>query len=200
MWIATPRHPSLEVSTDTKHRSKMNSRTQLVEWLEDIAPWSTKLDMTFTWNCDEFRARRIFQNWMNSELPGSSYIFSIERDPLQDKVANTRQGINQACHIHAISDTNWEIQEKKYNRTFQYYWRNWFDRFGRNRITPVNHISKATGYCIKKVMNYSEGRVATKSHVRKTDVDWDLVFGKGKHAERLKDEASKTGQTFWSQI
>tara|TARA_Y100000589_G_scaffold182685_1_gene173040 strand:- start:711 stop:1235 length:525 start_codon:yes stop_codon:yes gene_type:complete len=174
----------------------MNKREQLVEWLEDIAPWSTKLDMTFEWNCDEFRARRIFQNWMEEKLPGSTYVFSVERDPLQHKVANTRQGLNQACHVHAISDTKWKfIRELRSD-----LWKNWFDRFGRCRIDLVKSVEDATGYCIKKVMNYSEGRVATKSHVRKTDVDWDLVFGKGKHAARLKDEASKSGQTYWSEI
>ena len=82
----------------------MNKREQLVEWLEDIAPWTTKLDMTFEWNCDEFRARRIFTTWMEKKLSGSTYVFSVERDPLQHKVANTRQGLNQACHVHAISD------------------------------------------------------------------------------------------------
>lgn len=174
----------------------MNKREQLVHWLEDIAPWTTKLDMTFEWNCDEFRARRIFQNWMKEKLPGSTYVFSVERDPLQHKVANTRQGLNQACHVHAISDTKWKfIRELRRD-----LWRNWFDRFGRCRIDQVRSVEDATSYCIKKVMNYSEGRVATKSHVRKTDVDWDLVFGKGKHAARLKDEASKEGQTYWSQI
>ena len=178
----------------------MNSRTQLVQWLEDIAPWSTKLDMTFEWNCDEFRARRIFQTWMDKKLPGSTYVFSVERDPLQHKVANTRQGLNQACHVHAISDTHWNILKDKKDLTRQDLWKDWFNRFGRCRIEPVKSIEDATGYCIKKVMNYSRGRVAGQSHVRKTDVDWDLVFGKGKHAARLKDEASKEGQTFWPQI
>ena len=63
-------------------------------------------------------------------------------------------------------------------------------------MDPGRNVSETTGYCIKKVMNYSSGRVGVRSHVRKTDVDWDLVFGKGKHAERLKNNASKIGQTF----
>ena len=175
----------------------MNKREQLVEWLEDIAPWTTKLDMTFEWNCDEFRARRLFQTFMAKTLPGSTYVFSVERDPLQHKVANTRQGLNQACHVHAISDTNWWIQEQKNNLFIKDVWRTWFSKYGRCRIEKVKSIEDATGYCIKKVMNYSEARVSDRSHVRKTDVDWDLCFGKGKHASRLKNEASKTGQTFF---
>ena len=178
----------------------MTPRQQLVEWLEDIAPWSTKLDMTFTWNCDEFRARRLFQGFMSKILPGSTYIFSVERDPMQEKVPNTGSGINQACHVHAISDTRWDIQKEKKNLTRNDVWKIWFSKYGRNRIVPVANVSEATGYCIKKVMNYSAGREDGQSHVRKTDVDWDLVFGKGKHAARLKDEASKEGQTFWSDI
>ena len=178
----------------------MTPRQQLVEWLEDVAPWTTKLDMTFTWNCDEFRARRLFQGFMSKILPGSTYIFSVERDPMQEKVPNTGSGINQACHVHAISDTRWDIQKEKKNLTRNDVWKIWFSKYGRNRIVPVANVSEATGYCVKKVMNYSAGRVDGQSHVRKTDVDWDLVFGKGKHAARLKDEASKEGQTFWSQI
>ena len=178
----------------------MNKREQLVEWLEDIAPWTTKLDMTFEWNCDEFRARRCFQTFMAKKLPGSTYVFSVERDPLQHKVANTRQGLNQACHVHAISDTNWDIQRDKRGILRKHIWEDWFKMYGRCRIVPVKNVSEATGYCVKKVMNYSEGRVDTRSHVRKTDVDWDLVFGKGKHAARLKDNASKIGQTYWPQI
>ena len=137
---------------------------------------------------------------MAKKLPGSTYVFSVERDPLQHKVANTRQGLNQACHVHAISDTKWDILRDKKNLLRKHIWADWFKMYGRCRIVPVNNVSEATGYCVKKVMNYSEGRVDTRSHVRKTDVDWDLVFGKGKHAARLKDNASKTGQTYWSQI
>ena len=178
----------------------MTPREALVDWMESITGWTTKLDMTFSWNCDEFRAKKLFVRWMQKELPGSTFLYSIERDPNQEKVPNTGTGINQACHVHAISDTNWEIQNSTKNRTFQYYWRNWFDRYGRNRIVPVNNVTEATGYALKKVLNYSEAREDQLSHLRKTDVDWGLEFGKGKHAAKVKDEASRNGQTYFPKI
>ena len=67
-------------------------------------------------------------------------------------------------------------------------WADWKKQYGMNRIEPVKNISEATGYALKKVLNYSEGREAVRSHVRKTDVDWDLVFGKGKHAAKDKQK------------
>ena len=178
----------------------MTPREALVDWIESITDWTTKLDMTFEWNCDEFTAKKIYTKWMEKELPGSTFLYSIERDPLQDKVANTRQGLNQACHVHAISDTNWDILKAKKGELRKDHWQNWFSRYGRCRIDPVKNSTAATGYALKKVLNYSEAREDRSSHVRKTDVDWGLEFGKGRHAAKTKDEASKEGQTYFSKI
>ena len=178
----------------------LSPRQAYIDWLTSITMWTTKLDMTFTWNCNEFRARRLFSQWMRKQLPGSTVLYAIERDPYQDKVMPTSCGLNQACHVHAISDTKWGILREKRGIERRDLWNNWYTRYGMCRIEPVKHIDAATNYAMKKILNYSEAREDTKSHVRKTDVDWDLQFGKGKHAARIKDEASKTGQTFWSQI
>lgn len=174
----------------------MNSvRDQYVEWIEGLTNWTTKLDMTFSWNCDEFRAAKLFRNWMVSQLPSSTFLFSVERDPNQDKVMNTKQGLNQACHVHAISDTDWHIQ-KQNGTTRKSKWDNWFGRYGRCRIEPVKHISGCTAYAMKKILNYSEAREEHGHHMRKTDVDWDLIWGKGRRAKERRDEASQWGQEF----
>ena len=152
--------------------------------------WTTKLDMTFTWNCNEFRARRLFSQWMRKQLPGSTVLYAIERDPYQDKVMPTSCGLNQACHVHAISDTNWDIQLKK-GVMRKDLWQDWKSQYGFSRIEPVKNVSEATGYALKKVLNYSGGREDTRSHVRKTDVDWALVFGKGKHAAKAKKKQKR---------
>ena len=178
----------------------MTPREALVDWIESITDWTTKLDMTFEWNCDEFTAKKIYTKWMEKELPGSTFLYSIERDPLQDKVANTRQGLNQACHVHAISDTNWDILKEKIGLQRRELWSDWFKKYGRCRIEPVKNVTEASGYALKKVINYSEAREDRSSHVRKTDVDWDVQFGKGKHAAKVKDEASRNGQTYFSKI
>lgn len=178
----------------------MTPREALVDWMESITDWTTKLDMTFTWNCDEFRAKKLFVGWMEKRLPGSTFLYSIERDPNQEKVPNTGSGINQACHVHAISDTNWDILKEKRGEDRYLHWQNWFDRYGRCRIVPVKNVTEATGYALKKVLNYSEAREDQLSHMRKTDVDWGLQFGKGKHAAKKKDMASKNGQTYFPKI
>ena len=174
----------------------MTQREVFIDWLEGITRWTTKLDMTFSWNCDEFRARKLFTRWMQKELPSSTFIFAIERDPNQDKVMNTKQGFNQACHVHAISDTDWDILLEKQGIRRRDKWQNWKNRYGLNRIDPVRTVSAATGYALKKILNYSDNRQDFGSHCRKTDVDWDLVFGKGRRATERRDEARLRGQEF----
>jgi len=167
----------------------MTQREVFIDWIEGITHWTTKLDMTFKWNCNEFNAKRHFTTWMRKELPGSTYLYSIETDPNQAKVAKSGQGLNQSVHIHAISDTKWEILRAKKGQLRKHAWASWMNEYGRNRIEPVKNVTEATGYALKKVLNYSEAREDTKSHVRKTDVDWALVFGLGKHAARIEKEA-----------
>ena len=173
----------------------MTHREEFIDWIEGITRWSTKLDMTFKWNCDEFRAAKLFENWMVQQLPSSTFLFSVERDPNQDKVMNTKQGLNQSCHVHAISDTDWHILKKRGTLRRDIF-QNWKDRYGRCRIEPAKSISAATGYALKKILNYSEKREDYKSHFRKTDVDWGLIWGKGKRAQERRDEASLRGQEF----
>ena len=172
----------------------MTQREVYIDWLTGIAPWTTKLDMTFEWNCDQFRARRLFVNWMVKQLPSSSFLYAIERDPNQEKVANTRQGVNQACHVHAIADTDWDWLLKTKGTLRKDKWLNWKSRYGFCRIDKVRTIAGATSYALKKILNYSEKREDEDNHMRKTDVDWDLQWGKGKRAAVLKHEASKQGQ------
>ena len=169
----------------------MTPREALIDWMESVTNWTTKMDMTFKWNANEFTAQKAFNDWMYKHLPGSTYLYAIEQDPNQNKVSKTGQGINQSCHIHAISDTKWDIILSKTGRMRKDLWQDWKSQFGFSRIEPVKNISEATGYALKKVLNYSDAREDTKSHVRKTDVDWALVFGKGKYAAKAKKKQKR---------
>ena len=170
----------------------MKQREVFIDWLEDIAHWTTKLDMTFKWNCNQMSAKRLFTTWMVKHLPGSTFMYSVEQDPNQDKVAKSGQGLNKSCHIHAISDTNWEILKIKRGLLRKDLWQNWKTNYGRNRIVPAKSVSDATGYALKEVLNYSEAREDQASHMRKTDVDWGIQFGKGKYAAKPKGQAKVT--------
>ena len=168
----------------------MKPRETLIEWLDNVTHWTTKMDMTFEQNCNEFQAAKEFKTWMTKNLPSSTYMYAIEQDPNQRKV-KTGQGINQSCHIHAISDTNWDILlEKKgiYRRDLH---KSWLKQYGRNKIEPAKCVQDATNYALKQVLNYSKAREDTRSHVRKTDVDWALVFGKGKYAAKAKKKQKR---------
>ena len=169
----------------------MTQREVLIDWLEDITFWTTKLDMTFGWNCNQMSAKRLFCSWMEKNLPGSTFMYSVEQDPNQAKVAKSGQGLNKACHVHAISDTKWDIILDKTGRYRKDLHRNWKQNYGYNRIEPAKSIKDATGYALKEVLNYSEAREDQTSHLRKTDVDWGLQFGKGKYAAQMKNEAKR---------
>ena len=115
-------------------------------------------------------------------------MYSVEQDPNQNKVAKSGQGLNRPCHIHAISDTNWDILKEKRGLLRKHVWQNWKTNYGRNRIVPAKSVSDATGYALKEVLNYSEAREDQASHMRKTDVDWGIQFGKGKYAAKAKGQ------------
>ncbi len=169
----------------------MTPRQALIEWMESVTDWTTKMDMTFKWNANEFTAAKAYKDWMNKHLPGSTYLYAIEQDPNQHKVAATGQGLNQACHIHAITDTNWDIILEKKGKLRKDLWQDWKGQYGFSRIEPVKNISEATAYALKKVLNYSQAREDKRSHVRKTDVDWALVWGKGKYAAKAKKKQTR---------
>lgn len=169
----------------------MTPRQALIEWMESITHWTTKLDMTFEWNTNQFTVKRLFTKWMSKNLPSSTYMYAIEQDPNQSKVAKSGQGLNKACHVHAISDTNWDILLEKKGLMRKDLWQDWKTNYGRNKIVPVKSVSDATGYALKEVLNYSLAREDQSSHMRKTDVDWDLVFGKGKYAAKAKKKQKR---------
>ena len=116
----------------------MNQRDVFIDWIEDITHWTTKMDMTFKWNCTQMNARRLFVSWMRKHLPGSTYMYSIEEDPNQRKVAKSGQGLNKACHIHAISDTKWDIVLAKTGRLRKDFWQDWKSQYGRNIFLLVH--------------------------------------------------------------
>lgn len=167
---------------------RLSVRESFLAWADQIAEWTTKADFTFHWNCNEFDARKKFEKWMRKTLPSTTYLYSIERDPNQHKVASTSQGINQSCHIHAIFDTNWHWL-KQGNVFRRDVWEDWKTRYGRNRIEPVKSRSDALGYCMKKVFGYSEQREESGRVCRRGTVDWNLVFGLGKRGRLAKKRA-----------
>ena len=167
---------------------RLTVRESFLAWIDQIAEWTTKADFTFAWNCNEFDARKKFEKWMRKTLPSTTYLYSIERDPNQHKVASTSEGLNQACHIHAVFDTNWHFL-KRGNVTRKQIHENWKARYGRNRIEPCKSKSDTLGYCMKKVFGYSEAREEPSRVCRRTTVDWNLVFGLGKAGWQAKKRA-----------
>jgi hypothetical protein len=70
---------------------------------------------------------------MRNEMRGVSYFYTLEQNPGRD-----------GFHVHAL----WCDCK---NRSRQHTWRIWFERYGRNRIEPVNSPDDVADYCAKYV-------------------------------------------------
>lgn len=169
---------------------RLSVRDKFLCWADGITNWTTKADFTFSWECNEFDAKKKFEKWKRKTLPSSTCLYAIERDPNQEKVKLGGQGLNQSVHIHSIMDTNWHFL-KRGGVTRTQIWRDWKNRFGVCRIEPVRIKKDALGYCMKKVFGYSEAREVPGRVCRRGTTEWNLLFGLGK-AGRLARERAKS--------
>jgi hypothetical protein len=103
------------------------------DWVHSLAPWQVISHMTFQWAASVWSAQRCYEKFMRTELRGVSYFYAIEENPGRD-----------GHHIHAL----WV---DCLNRRRKDIWREWFDRYGRNRIEPVKNRDDVSDYCAKYV-------------------------------------------------
>jgi len=84
-------------------------------------------------------------------MRGVSYFYALERNPQRD-----------GFHIHAV----W-CDCKNFSR--RRVWKTWFERYGRNRIEPVNSQTDVTDYVAK--------------YVTKEGAWWDVKLLEGRRQE-----------------
>jgi hypothetical protein len=106
---------------------------EMGNWVHSLAPWQVIAHLTFQWEASVWSAQRCYEKFMRSELRGVSYFYAIEQNPARD-----------GNHIHAL----WV--ECKHVRRSE-IWEKWCDRYGRNRIEPVNSRDDVSDYCAKYV-------------------------------------------------
>lgn len=112
------------------------SNSVLVEsmatWVSSLAKWRVFATHTFSYEASLWSARRVYERFMSSTLPGVSYFYAIEQNPSRD-----------GFHVHAI----WDSPEAPRKATHK----EWLKRYGRNRIEPVRGFDDVVGYCAKYV-------------------------------------------------
>ena len=106
---------------------------EMADWVHSLAPWQVISHLTFAWEASIWSAARCYEKFMRSELRGVSYFYAIEQNPSRD-----------GHHIHAL----WVDCKNLRRRDI---WREWFARYGRNRIEPVNSRDDVADYCAKDV-------------------------------------------------
>jgi hypothetical protein len=106
---------------------------QMGDWVHGLAPWQVISHMTFAWEASIWSAQRCYEKFMKKELWGVSYFYALEQNPSRD-----------GYHVHAL----WCDCQSKSRREI---WREWFHRYGRARIEPVNSRDDVADYCAKYV-------------------------------------------------
>ena len=88
--------------------------------------------MTFRWKASPQSAARCFERFMRQEMRGVSFFYVIEHDP-----------DGEGYHVHALwCDCGARRSE---------IWKKWYDRYGINRIVPIESQLNVTDYCAKHV-------------------------------------------------
>jgi len=103
------------------------------DWVHSLAPWQVIVHLTFAWEASVWSAERCYLKFMKREMWGVSNFYALEENPGRD-----------GFHFHAL----WCDCLNKSRRDL---WQKWFDRYGRNRIEPVNSRDDVSDYCAKYV-------------------------------------------------
>jgi len=106
---------------------------EMGDWVHSLAPWQVISHLTFSWEASIWSAQRCYEKFMRNEMRGVSYFYALEQNPGRD-----------GFHAHAL----WCDCK---NKSRQHTWRSWFERYGRNRIEPVNNRDDVADYCAKYV-------------------------------------------------
>lgn len=106
---------------------------EMGDWVHGLAPWQVISHLTFAWEASVWSAQRCYEKFMRTELRGVSYFYALEQNPGRD-----------GFHVHAL----WVDCQNRCRRDI---WREWFHRYGRNRIEPVNSRDDVADYCAKYV-------------------------------------------------
>jgi hypothetical protein len=103
------------------------------DWVHSLAEWQVIAHLTFRWEGSVWSAERCYLKFMKRELWGVSHFYALEPNP-------GREGY----HVHAL----WCDCLKNWRREL---WRKWSERYGRNRIEPVNSRYDVSDYAAKYV-------------------------------------------------
>jgi len=106
---------------------------EMGDWVHSLAPWQVIAHLTFSWEASIASAMRCYEKFMRTKMRGVSYFYALEQNPGRD-----------GYHVHAL----WCDCKSK---SRQHTWRTWFERYGRNRIEPVNNQDDVADYCAKYV-------------------------------------------------
>jgi hypothetical protein len=112
-------------------------------WVQELAPWTTFFTGTFrnvevqrggfTYDVgfSEPSASRAFRRFMLRHVPGVRGFYGIERNP-------SREG----HHVHGLMAVAANVRRKT-------LWKEWWERYGTNRIVPIENIGGCSAYCAK---------------------------------------------------
>jgi hypothetical protein len=105
-------------------------RPVLLPWLLMIAKWDAFCTFTFELPVSVQAATRQFEKWEKHSWNRVPCFYAVEW-----------HGQGHQAHVHALMALGLTRRKE--------VWKDWFNRFGRNRLVPISFVGGAAGYCAK---------------------------------------------------
>ncbi len=103
------------------------------EWVNGLCKWDWIGHFTFRFEASIWSTQKRFPEFMRDLVPDLNWFFAVEQNPSRD-----------GHHVHALIGNVRELRRKA-------VWRQWFERYGRNRIEPIRSFADVSRYCAKYV-------------------------------------------------
>lgn len=142
-WFQNMRLDEMQRILRGRNVDAIAKETAYAEWVQSLAPWSTFFTGTFrnmevsrggfTYDVgySEASAGKSFERWMKRRLPGVRGFYGVDPNPSRD-----------GHHIHGLLELSSDVRRKE-------LWADWWERYGTNRIEPIEAIGGCSGYCAK---------------------------------------------------
>ena len=129
---------SRHLEPEDRHRNE-RINIEMGDWVDGLAKWQCVAHLTFRWEASVWSCERVYKKFMRAGRPGLpsmhwvSHFYALEHNPSRD-----------GFHVHALWCDCLHLQRSE-------VWRNWFHRYGRNRIEPVRNKDDVADYVAKYV-------------------------------------------------
>ena len=150
-----------------------DQKKELVEWLDNLAPWETFFTSSPKYDVTSKGMVGMFEKFMKrKDYKHVSYVYSVE--PYKGRGWHTMEDFTPAVHLHAMFDAGHNIKWTK-------FWGEWFKKYGRASTEPIAHKADVESYVSKYIMKEQELGATAKNEGR--EIWWNVKLSR--YRERM---------------